>query len=152
MKKPNYLHEIERLKDRYITILDFMSLKYPELKNFSAITRNNLLRQYPHYNKNILQGFREGYHDISEMASMLPFDDFMELNKILVEKFGKGLDEINNKTMRLINRVIKRGKIINDEEYRILEDQINKLSQSKSQQSEIEIINKLLTDYYQKKG
>lgn len=151
MKKTNDLPEMKYIKDWCITILEFMAMKSSGLKPFYEVTKDNLLKNYTKNNKNILKGFKEGYRDINEMAKNLPNDDYLELNKVLVSKFGKSLEDINKKEFSKLDKVIKRGEILNDNEYRLLEDRANEISQSTRQSPEIKTINELLMNYYQKK-
>jgi len=143
-EKRNYLTEIEYLKNWSITALQFMANNNSQLKVFCESVLDTLEHAQLINNKKMLQGFEEGVRDFKELAKGLSPSDYNELNAILNEKFGMGL-EFDSK--KIIAAIIKRGKIRNDDEYRLIDEQVNELCQTNRQSHEIELLNKLLLDF-----
>jgi hypothetical protein len=95
----------------------------------------------------MLQGFEAAVRDIKEWSRDFPLADYRELNVILIEKFGKGLEYDSKKT---IASIVKRGKLRNEDEYRLIDDAVNELCQTNHQSSEIETFNKMLLEFHNK--
>lgn len=151
MKKEgrNYLLEMEFIKNWIITVMDFLEKKIPEFHKFSEVMKSTF-DKYPNQNsKKMLQGYRESYRDINEMAKNLSLIDYNELDKILIERFGKGLNDVNN--TKILEKIIKRGKIISDDEFRLIDEKVNELCQTEPQSSEVDMLNKLLLVYHEKR-
>jgi hypothetical protein len=143
-EKRNYLTEIEYLKNWSITALQFMANKDTQFKVLCESVLDTLEHAQLINNKKMLQGFEEGVRDFKEWAKGLSPSDYKELNAILNEKFGMGL-EFDRK--KIIAAIIKRGKIRSDDEYRLIDEQVDELCQTNRQSHEIELLNKLLLDF-----
>lgn len=98
----------------------------------------------------MLLAYQQGLRDMNEMAKSLKSSEYQELNKILFEKYGKTLMDFDSKKDKKIESIIKKGKISSDEEYELIENKVSELSQEKDKVREIEMLNKLLIDYYKK--
>lgn len=94
-----------------------------------------------------IKGVREVYNDTNEWAKGLLQNDLEELNRILLKKFGKDLSIHFQK----IYKITKRGKIINDDEFRLINEKVDELCQTEPESQEIGKLNKLLLVYEEKK-
>lgn len=146
-EKNNYLVKIEHLKSWSITVLQYMANKNSDFKIFCESVLYTLEHAQLINNKKMLQGFEEGVRNFKEMARGLSLTDYKELNAILIEKFGMGLEFDSKKAIAAIN---KRGKIRNEDEFRLVDDYINELCQTNPQSSEIELLNKRLLEFHEK--
>ncbi|SMC74845.1 hypothetical protein [Pedobacter africanus] len=148
-QKEEYLVELEFIKSWNTTVLDFMSTKIPELKDFSEITKQSLSSYSGKVNKNVLLGFRSSYRDINEMAKNLSPLDYEELNKLLLAKFHLDFTDIDQRINSKIASVVLLGRIDNEEEYKMIEDKVNELCQNKEKNPTIDALNTLLLSYEQ---
>lgn len=139
--------EIEFLRAWCITVLQY----YVELlndSNLKAIWQSTIehLETFNAPTKNLtLKGLQTAFRDTISFIRDLPADDLTKLNAILKKQFGRDFSDID--TQKDIQRIVKRGHITNDEEYRMLDEVVNDLSQSSPQSGQIELYNTLLTKY-----
>lgn len=125
MKKKSHLLEMEHIKDRCVIILDFIAAKYPEFETFSKLTIENLEKNYKTSNRYLYEGFKQAFRDINEMSKTLQLSDQAELNIILSERFGISIDETDTSLVNTIKIIIKKGEILTDEEYELLNNYVN---------------------------
>ena len=145
-EKKNYLTEIEHLKNWSVTALHYMANKNSDFKVFCESVLNTLEHSQLINDKKMLKGFEEGVRDFKEMARGLSLNDYKELNAILIEKFGMGLEFDSKKAVATIT---KQGKIRNEVEFRLVDDYINELCQTNPQSSEIQLLNKMLLEFHE---
>ena len=145
--KKDYAAEIAFYKDWCYTCSHYLISNFspPEFREklISSIEQIKLL-QVPN-TKAGLQGAMQGYHDILEMSKDLPKDQFEELNKILIEKYGKDLN--TEALRRQVEKITKRKRIKNDTEYYIIEEAVNELSQTNPISEKIALYNSMLSSY-----
>jgi len=149
-EKKDYTKEIEFIKNWCITIMDFVSQKDPLFAKIVNSSKDGFRNTPTIINKKILSGYQQGFRDINEMAKALKPSEYKELNDILLQKHHKTLFDFDTKKEKKIESVIKKGKISNNEEYALVENKVSELSQEKGKDKEIDILNKLLIDYYKK--
>lgn len=85
--------------------------------------------------------------NLIEWANGLSKKDVDELNLILDNRFGSNLDDANNKSLKKIKTIVKRGKINNEDEFRLLTTRVDEIYANDKRKSELESINELLADY-----
>lgn len=109
--------ELEYLRDRslMIMIIEFILNKNADnsmMEQFKSVIQET-------YTKRNLKGLKTLTRDLNAWAKGLPQKDIKELELLLAEKFGENLsgDKI---THAVINRVLKKGKIENEENYRVV--------------------------------
>jgi len=118
------LKELEYLRNRSICIIDFM------------LNRNNndlTLLQYKQvientYNKKDFRSMKMLSRDTNAWAKGLPTKEFEKLEKLLNDKFGDNLSG-DKSTHKVIRKLLKKGNINNEEEYRIIYEYLNDLSE-----------------------
>jgi hypothetical protein len=96
-----------------------------------------------------LKGIRQAYSDVNEMAKDAPKQILEELNKILRNKFGKDLSTYSQDISSRIEEILKRGKIIDDDEFKIVEEKVSELCQIDPQLLEVTTFNNLLSVYHE---
>ncbi len=160
MKKREFIENQETeylfLTTWCLNVLDYIYNNYPidqALKDlhrqaFSAETKNKYLDQVSP--SLYLKGLRQAFRDTNEMAKDMPSHQLNELNKILKDKFGKDLNDDFRNNLTRIKSVLKRGKIVNDEEYEIIERRVDELCQTNNASTEIKSLNGLLINYQTK--
>lgn len=93
-----------------------------------------------------LVGLRSSINDYNEDACDLTPSEFEELNAILREKFGEDLVHNRQKDLAKIKRIIKRGKINNEDKFRLLKGRIDELLEE-SQFEEAQLLDKLMFEF-----
>jgi len=139
--KKNYLPEIEVIRSWSLMACDFISNKIPDLRDM-MLDAINIYEKFPMNGKRSeLQGLKEGMREIKGIAKGLSLVDYDYLNALLLEKFGIGLED-NNK--EIIKHILKRNKIINETEYRIIYEWVYENDMDIEQ---VKQFDKLLFDY-----
>lgn len=141
--------ELEFMKDWCLSILDFINGKMDRTFGSPDINsmKETLIKNYEQPHAESVAGFKEAYRDLNNWAMGLPHKDIIELNSILMKKFGHSLGNVEKATNLQIKKIAKRGIVNSADEYRLLEDRINELVRISPESSEIEIINSLLRNY-----
>ena len=138
------ISEISHIKEWCLAILNFMVSKNgetPGLKMFTELVIDI-------YEKQNLKGLRYVKKDINEWANGLPQPDLEELNKLLKNNFKQDLQNQSNRDLAKITRIIKTGRIINEDEYRLLLSRVDEIYNDKNKQVEVQTLNKLLVGYH----
>ncbi len=138
------LKELEHIKEWCLTIIDFMTLHYGKSQVFKQYL-DIIIDGYQNQN---LSGLKYIYRDTNEWAKGISRTDLDELNKLLHDKFGESLVKKNNENLSEIKKVVKKGKISNEDEYRLLLSRVDEIYENKNKEKELEILNKLLADYH----
>ena len=93
-----------------------------------------------------LVGLRSSINDYNEDARDLTPAELEELNAILREKFGEDLVHNRQKDLAKIKRIIKRGKINNEDEFRLLKGRIDELLEEEKIE-EAQLLDKLMFEF-----
>lgn len=93
-----------------------------------------------------LVGLRSSINDYNEDARDLTPAEFEELNAILREKFGEDLVHNRQKDLAKIKRIVKRGKINNEDEFRLLKGRIDELLEEEKIE-EAQLLDKLMFEF-----
>ena len=147
MKKltPKQKKELEYLKDRSIFMIGYLAAN--ENNNLQEISLEFKKVIEEGYKKNNLTVFRYLSKDMNIwIKGLLSKKDAQELDKLLANKFGKNLsrDQVSIDT---IGKLIKKGKVSNEEEYRVIDNYLRDISEKDvffDKQSELE---RLLKNY-----
>lgn len=136
--------ELHHIKDWCLTILNFMIEKSGDNPLFQQF-KNIIVETHEKQN---LKGLRHVIKDVNEWAKGLSKSDFDELNNLLNRKFEKDLIKEDTKISNKISQVLKKGKISNEEEYRMLLNRVEEIYADESKKEEVKSFNKLLADYH----
>lgn len=164
MKKQLNIKQLEELKFKYEwckTIQEFINAHDDD--TFDVELMRDLDSEYAEQNPSLhdylirvlykayieqnLVGLRSSINDYNEAARELPPEQFTELNRILNEKFGEDLIHNRKKELAQIRRIVKRGKINNEDEYRLVKSRIDELLWMDDSMTECKILDSLLCDY-----
>ena len=94
--------------------------------------------------KRDLRGMRTIAKDLAEWARFLPPALANQLDGQLRTKFGKGLREARQADLKRVQKILSKGKIENDDEYRLLASRADEIHADASRRGELEQINVLL--------
>lgn len=140
------MENIELLKNKILLFNDFLVEKLGMPREFFIETNNLIEMAYQEKNVKVLKsGDKEIYLQLKEM----PLQMQLELKELFKRKLNLDLDVLQKLFDKNIEKIIKRGKILNDDEYRILLDRMDNLTAVKTE-DEIKKINDLLIDYSSK--
>jgi hypothetical protein len=81
------------------------------------------------FNQNNRRGMRAVYNDVNELA-LLEAKEIAGLNKLLKGKFGRSLIDVTKGIERMINKIMKRKRINNDEEFYLVKWYIDEMINS----------------------
>ena len=127
-----------------IAILEFMKKSVPnEPTGFVSGSIDTINKTVE---SNDFRGMKIVYKDINEMARGISSMQLEELNKVLNQKFGKSLIDEEKEIQKKIIRIIKRGRITNDEEFYLSNSYIDELIIAGNKE-QIENLNKILFEY-----
>ena len=135
--------ELVRLKEQCLTILNFMIEKNGELPLFDQF--KNIIHET--FEKKNISGLKYLSKDIIEWAKGLSQIDFASLQELLIKKFGTNMSQSDDKIIIEINRILKRGKINNKEEYNLLLEEVEEIYLDIDKKDKVEVINNLLASY-----
>ena len=135
--------ELVRLKEQCLTILNFMIEKNGELPLFDQF--KNIIHET--FEQKNISGLKYLNKDIIEWANGLSQIDFASLQELLIKKFGTNMSKSDDKIIIEINRILKRGKINNKEEYNLLLEEVEEIYLDIDKKDKVEVINNLLASY-----
>lgn len=129
MDKPDKKAEIQFMYDWVNTIITYVVSNYPEMKESEQPYRQAFQAAYDRlmdkYSSVYFQGFKQGVNDINGMAKDLRKEEFVELNEMLLAKFGKGLIDAEKELQKTLSGILKREKIRNETEYYIVNEYLS---------------------------
>jgi len=148
MKEGNdYLREMLFVKSWCIAILDFLTIKIPGFETFSEVTKQVFIKYSDASSKKMVKGFKECFRDVNGMTRTLSAADYEELNQLLIKEFHVSLDEITQDSNRKIAVIIMSEKINDEEEYKLIENKVDELTNEKREIELVKSLNKLLIAY-----
>ncbi len=104
------------------------------------------------YKTGYIAAHEEALIDINETAKDLPRKHFNELNHRLKEKFGKTLFDMDKKREKKIASILKRNKVRNEDEFRMIQAYIEDIWQKPEKKNEYETLQELNYLFEQKIG
>lgn len=137
------LKEVEHLKEWCLFILKFIIEKSGD----NIIFNNLIYTTINLYERKDIRGLKYAFREVNEMSKGLSLDELYELNLLLKKEFGENFENNNIKLVKKVNSIIKRGKINNEEEFRLLEIRMDDIYADDKNKDEIKIIDNLLADY-----
>jgi hypothetical protein len=142
--KGEKLEQLKFMGDWCITILYF--LKKTDTNDPSNFFGGSIDTIKLAIESNDFHGMKAAYNDINEMARGLSKDQIEELNKKLKEKFKRTLSDEEKEIQKKIDRIIKRGKMLRDEEFYLVKSYIDELIIA-NDDGRLNKLNKILFDY-----
>jgi len=96
--------------------------------------------------------WRSAARDLEEWTLALPANQTRELDKLLRAKFEVGLTEAKRNRDKDISRVLLRGTIEDDVDFRLIHSYVDEICQDVSRNEEVEKLNLLLRAYEARPG
>jgi hypothetical protein len=137
------MEKFELLKNKILLFYDFLINNSDMPKEFftEAIELVNIA-----YNEKNMKVLKSGDSDMYMNIKEMPLKMQLQLKEIFKEKLDLDLDILQKLFDKNIEKIIKRGKILNDDECRLLLDKMDNISENKTDE-EINLINMMLIDY-----
>ncbi len=71
----------------------------------------------------------------------------IELGEILKKELGEDIELIEKKRLKAIDKILKRGKIMNLDEYKLLHTHVEEIYDKPDKTNELKLMNGLLSTY-----
>lgn len=146
--------ELRMLHDRIVAILDFhLDTGFMRVKN-EYLDSNELFRNQKKaveqmYQNGQIRRLRQVYRDCLEViqGNYEALVYISDKAKVPMDSIAK---DLFGKIDGTINRIKSRGFVKTPDEYHMLEERVNQLSQEENNKEEIDLLNILLSDYDEK--
>ncbi|MDX9858099.1 MAG: hypothetical protein RBT76_09925 [candidate division Zixibacteria bacterium] len=128
-----------------LAVIDFKIERRPEV--FGAIyqsTKKNLRRAFE---RSDFRGLRAAYRDFIEEIKGESIQSQRALDTVLREKFGSGLDEVFAESDRKADKILKRGKIKNEDEFYFLREYFESIWEDDKQRERAALIDEMLAEF-----
>ena len=135
--------ELTRTKEWCLTILDFMIAECSET-SFIRQMRGIVLQEYKQQSR---RGLQDCIRETNEWARGLPRAQVSELNQLLRDKFGEDLQTEADRDVKRVNRIMKRGRIRNEDEFRLVQARVEDIYADDDKQEEYATLGRLLVDF-----
>lgn len=135
-------NELEYLKDRSLTIIEFLISKNKNSVLIAEIP--SIIDQA--YTKKDIKSLRTISRDTNAWAKGLPKNDIVELETLMKEKFGENLSG-DKTTHTTIKKALKNGKVQDNESYRVIYEYLQDMSEHDKFYSKMGKLEMLLADY-----
>ena len=134
--------ELQELRDWCIAMIQFMGQSDPSdlFVKFEKIIDET-------FQDRDLRGLRAVKRDMREWAAGLSPDRHQKLDKLLRERFGRGLVEESKEFHKEVKRILKRGKIKTPDEYRLLTSYMDQIYADDSKRAEAAKVDQLLATF-----
>lgn len=93
------------------------------------------------------RGLKMAERDLAAWARSISPERQEELERTLVARFGRGLQQELNDELREIQQIVARGKIATPDEYRLVVSRLDEIYADESKQQEVRTLNDLMTEY-----
>lgn len=94
-----------------------------------------------------LRGVRALASDLFEMVKGLREAEQCQIHEELLKTSRVGLPEIARKIERHISKIRKRGRIVGEEEYRLLLERVESIHSDSERREEVSELNRMLAEY-----
>ena len=141
----NKLDNFEKLCDWCLTIYDFLENLHPDFSFETEWFRGVIAKAETNSDLKVL---KRVYKETNLMIRETLTPDLIEvLNNLLDKKFSHSIsDEIDKETVA-IQKIIERGKILNDREFELIKRREEEIWQDDSQHAYAETLRHMLGDY-----
>ncbi|GGH07646.1 hypothetical protein [Mucilaginibacter phyllosphaerae] len=140
--------ELKKLRDKCILFNQFMLERGAIPKELvGAYTESNRLLESA-YQEGKIKPLRAASNDIDDQVIRhMPSSMALELKSFFKAKLGIDLDIFEKARLKSIEKVLKKGKINNPQEYELLLNRVDEVHLAVSKAEEIERLNNLLITY-----
>lgn len=148
-KKSRKRMELKKLRDKCLLFNQFMIEK--------GGMPSALAEAYKESNRLIEKAYADGdpkplkamNKDIdNQVLKHMPLQMSIELKKTFKEKLGINFDAVDRVYEKAIEKVLKKGKIVNAEEYELLLNRVEEIYADANREDEVKSLNELLAAYH----
>jgi len=137
--------EHRRILEWCLTVLDFRIERGDDPQ--SHITRrmkDSLKRAFDTGN---FRGLKLAYGDTTAMIRDMTIHEQREIDNLLREKFGSGLDEVFAESDRKADKILRRGKIKSEEEFYFLREYFESIWEDDKHRERAALIDEMLAEF-----
>jgi hypothetical protein len=138
------MEDIDLIKSQMILFNDFLKRKFGFLDDFFDI---KLLDQA--YQEKNMKVIKSANNEILVFTKQMPLLMQLELRDLFIDKTGVNIEVLQKLFDNKIDKLIKKSKIDNNDEYLLLIEKMDDLTDFKTEE-EVEKINTMLINYYNK--
>ncbi len=155
MKKQEKQELLNNLFKANLIFIDFFTNKYgSEYLKYGIVdpygeTKKLIQKAYESGDLKIL---RAGNNDFMDQVREMPIKDANELSAILKKELGKDLTVLEKMRLTNIQKIIKKGKIITDEEYYLVRERTEEIYNDVNHRNELEELNALIIEFDESKS
>lgn len=135
-----------RVRDWIVAILEFMIKVEPD----SIALRDLRKTTHDAYSESDVRGLKSIAGELPNFFKILSPANRSELDRKLHDLFGYGLEVESQRRQKRIERVLTRGAIESEEDYRLVEERVEEICEKESLKNEAEELNELLLAFYKK--
>ena len=135
--------ELDIVFKKCLFILDF-SIENVEINGFLMDIKNIIIKCYENDD---IKCLRDILNTVILFAKQLPDPILNNLNSNFKKEFG---ELINDKNLKILSKILKKGFINSEKEYRIIFDRVEELYSNNEKQNEVNQLNELLFEYDKK--
>jgi len=145
-KQPNPLRiaEYDRLRRFCYDLLVYLKSKHPQFSSWG--TPCDFWRA-DHPFSDSFSGLKQAVGDLLEMTRDMTFQDKQEADAYLTERGAPTLTQMRREIWQLIPKILKRGKVRNDEEYYLLKERAISLDDPDMDDETRKVADQLLFEY-----
>ncbi len=135
--------EIDLLLERGIIFYDYFYNKYGKMEIYKN-AKEQIKKEHDEGNLKVLRHLSK---DLDNWLREMPGEDAMELGRILKTKLGEDITKNEKLRLKLIQKILKRGKILDLDEYEMLSVRVEEIYDNSTLAKEVEKLNSLLAEY-----
>jgi hypothetical protein len=143
-KKQNIQEQLDCQKEWCNTVLKFI-----EMKEGGNAAGYKIYTDYVNkfYLEKKLEPLKCLVAELIEGVSGMSESKIQELDRTLIEQFGTGIKSQQKKSYKKVQSIIKKGKITNEDEYRLVLDYIDQIYADSSKEGVLQKLNVLLNQF-----
>lgn len=135
--------EMKELRDWCVVIIRFLA----EFDPSSGVFAQSEQAIEAAFQRGNFRGLKMVASDVREWTTALSPSDQQRLDQLLRSRLGRGLTEEAKEVSSEIDRILRRGQIDTQDEYRLLVSRADEIYADDSKRAELEKINELLAAY-----
>ncbi|MET7000194.1 hypothetical protein [Chitinophaga defluvii] len=140
--------ELKLLRDKWFFFNQFLYGKEPTDPNIRNALKETGRLIEDAYLTGKLKALKVTCRDIDEQVRHFPLPMALEFKKQIKEQLGIDYDVVDKMRLKAIERLLKKGKVSNPEDYELLLGRIDEIYADDNYNEEVERINKVLATYH----
>lgn len=140
--------DLKLLRDKIIVFNKFKVEKGLIPKELLALIEQTNLLVEKAYQDKFTRALKEASNDINEQVRHMPLSLAIELKRLFKNELNIDFDVVDKLRLKEIEKILKIGKVLTDEQYRLLEDRVDEIYTDADKVNELNQINSVLLTYH----